>query len=139
MKPTPRLALLTITLGVLTACSTPTRQAPVIDRPAPNASNYRPHRPAAAPAPAAEENRADAKGSYTVRRGDTLLRIAFDHGQNYRDLVTWNNLRDPDDIKVGQVLRVVPPERNGNGSGNNNIGTAVVTSPSSRTNRASYR
>jgi len=130
MKPTPRLALLTITLGVLSACSTPTRQAPVIDRPAPNASNYRPHRPAPAPAPAAEENRADAKGSYTVRRGDTLLRIAFDHGQNYRDLVAWNNLRDPDDIKVGQVLRVLPPERNGNGSNNNNAGsTAIVTAP----------
>ena len=47
---------------------------------------------------------------YTVRKGDTLLRIALDHGQNYRDLVAWNNLRDPDDIKVGQVLRVAEPE-----------------------------
>jgi lipoprotein NlpD len=44
-----------------------------------------------------------------VRKGDTLLRIALDFGQNYRDLVTWNNLADPDDIKVGQVLRVAPP------------------------------
>ncbi|WP_229459140.1 peptidoglycan DD-metalloendopeptidase family protein [Massilia cavernae] len=35
--------------------------------------------------------------------------IALDFGQNYRDLVGWNNLSDPNDIKVGQVLRVAPP------------------------------
>lgn len=132
MKPTPRLALLTISLGVLSACSTPTRQAPVVDRPTASASNYRPYRPAQVPAPvAASDDHVDAKGTYTVRRGDTLLRIAFDHGQNYRDLVTWNNLRDPDDIKVGQVLRVAPLERggNGNGSAGSAGSTAMVTSP----------
>jgi len=128
MKQIPRLALLTISLGVLSACSTPTRQAPVIDRPAPSASNYRPYHPPAPAPQASDDTRADAKGSYTVRRGDTLLRIAFDHGQNYRDLVAWNNLRDPDDIKVGQVLRVAPPERGGNG-GANAGSTAIVTSP----------
>jgi lipoprotein NlpD len=57
-----------------------------------------------------------------VRRGDTLLRIALDNGQNYRDLVAWNNLSDPDDIKVGQVLRVTPPERERNSA-------TIVTSP----------
>jgi lipoprotein NlpD len=114
MKLTPRLALLTLSIA-LSACSTATRQAPVIDRPAPPSANKgaRAH-PPAPPAPAPEEPKADARGSYTVRKGDTLLRIAFDFGQNYRDLVAWNNLADPDDIKVGQVLRVVPPERNNN-------------------------
>jgi lipoprotein NlpD len=114
MKLTPRLALLTLSIA-LSACSTATRQAPVIDRPAPPSANKgaRAH-PPAPPAPAPEEPKADARGSYTVRKGDTLLRIAFDFGQNYRDLVAWNNLADPDDIKVGQVLRVVPPERNSN-------------------------
>jgi lipoprotein NlpD len=117
MKPTPRLALLILSLGILSACSTETRVAPVIDRPAPTASTFRP-RPQ--PAPAVEEAKPDARGTYTVRRGDTLLRIALDHGQNYRDLVAWNNLSDPDDIKVGQVLKVAQPERTANG---------VVTSP----------
>ncbi|MGJ7914168.1 peptidoglycan DD-metalloendopeptidase family protein [Massilia sp. LXY-6] len=113
MKPTPRLALLTFSI-VLSACSTATRQAPVIDRPAPVAANKmpRPQHPAT-PAPASEDSKADARGTYTVRKGDTLLRIALDVGQNYRDLVAWNNLADPDDIKVGQVLRVAPPDRNG--------------------------
>ena len=117
MKPTPRLALLILSLGILSACSTETRVAPVIDRPAPTASSFRP-RPQ--PAPAVEEAKPDARGTYTVRRGDTLLRIALDHSQNYRDLVAWNNLADPDDIKVGQVLKVAQPERTANG---------VVTSP----------
>ena len=134
MKPTPRLALLTISLGLLSACSTPSRQAPVIDRPTASASNYRPYRPAPAPAAApvaADDASAAGKGSYTVRRGDTLVRIALDHGQNYRDLVAWNNLRDPDDIKVGQVLRVGPPERNGGaaGAGSNAIVTSPITMP----------
>ena len=111
MKQTPRLALLTLALGLLAACSTPTRQAPVIDRPVASAHHLKPA-PAPAPAPAAaEESRQDSAGSYTVHKGDTLLRIALDHGQNYHDLVSWNNLADPDDIKVGQVLRVSPPER----------------------------
>jgi lipoprotein NlpD len=116
MKPTPRLALLTISLGVLSACSTESRVAPVIDRPTSSVAISRP-RPATPP-PA--DDARDAPGTYTVRRGDTLLRIALDHGQNYRDLVAWNSLSDPDDIKVGQVLKVAPAERGGN---------AVVTSP----------
>ena len=50
------------------------------------------------------------KGYYTVRRGDTLNRIAQEFSQNVRDLVTWNNLSSPNDIKVDQILRVLPPE-----------------------------
>jgi len=125
MKPTTRLALLTVSI-VLSACSTETRQAPVIDRPAPLAANKnpRPH-PATPPAPVSEEPKADARGTYTVRKGDTLLRIALDFGQNYRDLVAWNNLADPDDIKVGQVLRVTPQDRNGGAI----AGTNPITMP----------
>jgi lipoprotein NlpD len=112
MKTTPRLAALLTVSIVLSACSTASRQAPIVDRPAPLAANKRPH-PVASPSPAGEDSRSDARGSYTVRKGDTLLRIALDAGQNYRDLVAWNNLADPDDIKVGQVLRIAPPDRNG--------------------------
>jgi lipoprotein NlpD len=121
MKPTTRLALLTVSI-VLSACSTATRQAPVIDHPAPAANrNPRAQHPVTPPASATEESKADARGTYTVRKGDTLLRIALDFGQNYRDLVAWNNLADPDDIKVGQVLKVAPAERNGAVAGTNPI------------------
>jgi lipoprotein NlpD len=116
MKQTPRLVLLTLALGLVAGCTTNSRHAPIIERPV-GSSTAKPR-----PAPVRnEESRQDAKGSYTVRRGDTLLRIAFDHGQSYRDLVAWNNLTDPDDIKVGQVLRVAPSERQAS--------TAVVTQP----------
>lgn len=53
---------------------------------------------------------ADTRGTYVVKKGDTLYRIALDHGQSYSDIVAWNNLKNPNDIKVDQVLRVAPPE-----------------------------
>ena len=48
-------------------------------------------------------------GYYTVKPGDTLIRVGLDSGQNWRDIVRWNNLENPNLIEVGQVLRVVPP------------------------------
>jgi lipoprotein NlpD len=48
-------------------------------------------------------------GYYTVQRGDTLTRIGLNNGQGWRDLARWNNLTNPDEIEVGQVLRVLPP------------------------------
>ena len=48
-------------------------------------------------------------GYYTVKPGDTLIRIGLDTGQNWRDIGRWSNLENPNLIEVGQVLRVVPP------------------------------
>ena len=42
-------------------------------------------------------------GYYTVKPGDTLIRIGLDTGQNWKDLVRWNNLDNPNVIEVGQV------------------------------------
>ena len=119
MTQAPRLALLTIFIGLVAGCSTTTRQAPVVERPVTAA----PTRPA--PARVEEAPKHDERGMYTVRKGDTLLRIALDFGQNYRDLVTWNNLANPDDIKVGQVLRVSQPE----GERSANVQTQPVPMP----------
>jgi len=78
-------------------------------------------RPAPSPAPAGPvvsdvpvkplpgvEN-AGKSGYYTVKPGDTLIRIGLDTGQNWRDIVRWNNIENPNLIEVGQVLRVTPP------------------------------
>ena len=101
MKRTSQLTLLTITFGLLSACTNSLRQAPVIER-----------NPAAQTRPAAPpEEPKDERFFYTVKKGDTLLRIALDYGQNYRDIVAWNNLSNPNDIKVDQVLRVAPPDQ----------------------------
>ena len=68
---------------------------------------------AAAPAPVRQppgfEN-AGKPGYYTVKPGDTLLRIAIDNGQAMQDVARWNKVENPNRIEVGQVLRVVPPE-----------------------------
>ncbi|MEO8022527.1 peptidoglycan DD-metalloendopeptidase family protein [Polaromonas sp.] len=48
-------------------------------------------------------------GYYTVKPGDTLIRIGLDTGQNWRDIGRWSNLENPNLIEVGQVLRVMPP------------------------------
>ena len=48
-------------------------------------------------------------GYYTVKTGDTLIRVALENGQNWKDLVRWNSLENPNVIEVGQVLRVVSP------------------------------
>jgi len=48
-------------------------------------------------------------GYYTVRPGDTLIRIGLESGQNWKDVARWNQLDNPNKIEVGQVLRVVPP------------------------------
>ena len=85
-----------VALG-LTACSTPPRTKPatITDRSTPVVSA-----PAQEPVP---------PGFYRVKRGDTLIRIALDNGQSYRDIAAWNNITDPNLIEVDQVLRVKPP------------------------------
>lgn len=53
-------------------------------------------------------DRVARKGYYIVKPGDTLYRVALDHGQAYRDLAAWNSLVDPNRLEVGQELRVTP-------------------------------
>lgn len=48
-------------------------------------------------------------GYYTVKPGDTLLRISMDNGQTMQDVARWSKVDNPNRIEVGQVLRVVPP------------------------------
>ncbi|HTD02362.1 peptidoglycan DD-metalloendopeptidase family protein [Undibacterium sp.] len=91
--------------ALLAGCQTVSK-APVIERSADNAPAE-----ASKPTDAAKSAKpADTRGTYVVKKGDTLYRIALDHGQSYSDIVTWNNLKNPNDIKVDQVLRVTPPE-----------------------------
>lgn len=47
--------------------------------------------------------------THTVVAGDTLIGIATAYGiADWRDLVTWNQLANADDLTVGQVLRLTP-------------------------------
>jgi lipoprotein NlpD len=48
-------------------------------------------------------------GYYTVKPGDTLMRIGLETGQGWKDIARWNALDNPNVIEVGQTLRVIPP------------------------------
>jgi lipoprotein NlpD len=96
-------------LFALAGCNTTERtaRAPVEDRGVQLPSTGGPAAVATKPLPGAEN--AGKPGYYTVRPGDTLIKIGQDSAQNVRDIVRWNNLENPNLIEVGQVLRVVPP------------------------------
>ena len=119
-----RAASVAVVLGaVLAACgSRGLNQAPVEDRSAglarPAVAAMQPVAPASTAAPAAlavpvsappGADNAGKPGYYTVKPGDTLIRIGLDHGQSSRDIARWNNLENPNRLEIGQVLRVTPP------------------------------
>jgi len=109
------MALTAVTVVVLAmGCSSRSlNNAPVQDR---GTSSSRPSQggvPAPVETPGVKQlpgfDNAGKPGYYTVKPGDTLIRIGLDAGQNFRDVVRWNNLENPNLIEVGQVLRIVPP------------------------------
>ena len=68
-------------------------------------------------------------GYYTVKRGDTLYRIALEHGQDYKDVAAWNNITNAGSIREGQVLRVAPPGAATAVAGGAVVAQPVVTAP----------
>ncbi|MDF7679178.1 murein hydrolase activator NlpD [Enterobacteriaceae bacterium ESL0689] len=46
---------------------------------------------------------------YTVKHGDTLFYIAWVTGNDFRDLAQRNNISEPYDLQVGQVIQVGNP------------------------------
>ena len=109
-------AAIAIAIAALTlfGCANLPHRAPVEERSATPRATVAAAIPAAAPAPSSEPAKPPVAegarpGYYTVKPGDTLIRIGLDNGQNWKDLVRWNNLDNPNLIEVGQVMRVVPP------------------------------
>ena len=102
---------------VIAGCATPRTPAPVEDRgamtkaPVPGVAT-----PGVSPLTVDSQGRPLAgienygkPGYYAVRPGDTIRRIGTETGQRWQDIVRWNSLDNPDQIEVGQVLRVIPP------------------------------
>jgi lipoprotein NlpD len=88
-------ALMSSSLMLMVGCSTPrTKPASVTDRSGGSTE----------PAP---------PGYYRVKKGDTLARIALDHGQAPRDVVQWNKTANPsfnpNVIEVGDLIMVKAP------------------------------
>ena len=112
-----RIGLSAAALAVLISGCASNNRAPVEERKgsvrtpgvvSPGSPVADPEVPASAkPLPGAEN--AGKPGYYSVKPGDTLIRVGLENGQNWKDIVRWNNLDNPNIIEVGQVLRVVPP------------------------------
>ena len=99
---------------LVAACASQQRGAPVEERAVNNGRNGHAAATAVAtgdtalkPLPGAEN--AGKPGYYTIKPGDTLIRVGLETGQNWRDIMRWNNIDNPNVLEVGQVLRVAPP------------------------------
>ena len=124
------LGALAFVATLMAGCTSTPNRAPVEDR---NAGATAPPvavSPVPAPVEATKplpgaENSGKA-GYYTVKPGDTLIRIGLENGQNWKDLVKWNTLDNPNIIEVGQVLRVLAPGVDANAAASKPITTAKV-------------
>ncbi len=141
--------LLAFGLALLSACGSKQLQpAPVEDRNAPVSAKNPVQSTESAPAPKASNTgtrtaeqsgshqapaitpgteNAGKPGYYTVKQGDTLVRIGLEAGQNYRDIARWNALENPNRIETGQVLRIIAPGTQEEGA----VSRPVVVSKSS--------
>ena len=125
------VCLTMVALGVmLSGCSSKVlNRAPVEDR----GSSVKPPvvimdaRTPAVKQPPGFENAGKA-GYYTVKPGDTLIRIGLETGQSHKDVARWNSLENANKIEVGQVLRVVPPSASDAVAVSKPVGTPSVTS-----------
>ncbi len=115
--------------GLLAGCSAPVNRAPVVDRGtfANGGATPASTAPEAKPLPGAEN--AGKPGYYTVKPGDTLIRIGLENGQSWKDIARWNNLENANLIEVGQVLRVIPPAASSVASDTGVVTRPVVSSP----------
>ena len=107
----PRLSVFLLSLMLGACASQSGHRAPVEDRGAAAARPTAPAAPAAdtpRPVPPGAEN-AGKPGYYSIKPGDTLIRVGLETGQNWRDIARWNGIDNPNLIEVGQVVRVVPP------------------------------
>jgi lipoprotein NlpD len=112
-----RSVLLATAAFLVGGCTLTPNRAPVEDRSATPRASVAAASPAASAAsatgeparPAVADSNSGRPGYYTVKSGDTLIRIGLDNGQNWKDLMRWNNMVNPNQIEVGQVLRIVPP------------------------------
>ncbi len=65
----------------------------------------------------------------TVAAGDTLYSIAWESGRDYRTLAAWNRISPPYTIKIGQQIRIVPPDEKIAESENREIDSEKKISP----------
>ena len=125
-------ACMAVAMLALAGCASPRNHAPVEDRAASGkvitvgAGTVPAETPSDASKPLPGAENAGKVGYYSVKPGDTLIRIGLETGQNWKDLIKWNNLDNPNVIEVGQVLRVVAPGTDAATAGTKPVAQAKV-------------
>jgi lipoprotein NlpD len=98
--------VLPVLVGVLilsAGCSHPPENVTVRDsRPVPTTARTLPVTPDVPPPAIAQP------GEHVVRQGETLYAVSRLYNVPVRDLIAWNNLSRPEQLEVGQTLRVAP-------------------------------
>ena len=89
-------------LLLLAACAEMPSRAPIDDRTAARNATKSKDQKDQKDRSTAEPLAPDAPGFYTVKKGDTLRKIAQQFSQSVRDITDWNNLSNPNDIKLGR-------------------------------------
>ena len=127
------LGWLLLGLLCLAGCASSNGPAPVETRTSPSSS-----RPAASTstantrtaAPVVVRNSKDPRpATHTVAKGETLYSISLEYGFGYRELAAWNQIDDVNLIKVGQVLRLTPPNGTASTAAVSTGDSGVVTRP----------
>jgi len=100
-----RIAFVLLLALALGGCAS-RRPAPVSERVTAEAPAPAPAQPAPAPEPPPVEK---PLPTHVVKPKETLVGIALQYGLDYRELAAWNNITNPNQLKIGQVLIVAPP------------------------------
>ncbi len=53
-----------------------------------------------------QQNQTAGERTYTVKKGDTLSKIASKYGTTYQKLAAYNGIANPNVINVGQIIRI---------------------------------
>lgn len=77
-----------LSLAILAGCASKGTRAPVVDL------------------TGGQPTAVQSGGSYVVKPGDTLYKIARANNVDVENIKRWNNLSDPNQISVGQVLKM---------------------------------
>lgn len=107
-----KIVLLLTAVWLLHGCAGTPGNAPIDDRTATREKSKTSQAKSPTAQTAVAPEPVDPPGFYTVKKGDTLGKIGKQFSQSVRDLSDWNRLSNPNDIRVGQQLRIMPPEDN---------------------------
>lgn len=104
-----RHAGVSILIAMLAACAA-NRPAPVSDaRPSPAPGSTLSTGAPTGVSTLVAVKPSDGERVHVIQKGETMISIALQNGLDYRELAAWNNIENPNVIKLGESLRLTAP------------------------------